>query len=139
MAVTVYANPTDLYGWLGEIPADAEMQIRQASLLVAKETRFDHYPTDPDTGAPVEQRHIDAFRDATCQQVASWKAAKINPLAGPTGQAPQVASQSVDGGSISYTGLPSTQDITRATEELCQASRLILQLNGLGSRTPGLL
>lgn len=137
MDIPIYAEPADLVPWLGSIPDDAHMQLLQASLLVNKETRFDRYEADANR-LPTAVTVRNAFRDATCQQVAFWKAAKINPLGGNLGQAPQVSSQSVDGGSVSYTNLPTAEDIKKATGELCEPARTILKLNGLGSRTPGL-
>jgi len=138
MPLPIYAEPTDLTSWLGEIPADAQSLLLKASLLVAKATRFDRYDAD-DNRIPTAPVVREAFRNATCQQVVSWKAAKVNPFGGLTGQSPQIASQSADGGSVSYTNLPTPQDIAKVTGELCAESLIILQLDGLGSRTPGLL
>lgn len=132
----VYATADDLLeGWLGEAPADAAMLLRQASLLVGDATRFDEYDVDDDE-MPTNAKIRAALRDATCQQVASWKAAKVNPLAGVVGQDRLISSQSVDGASVSYTNLATRDDVVRATSELCAASRMILQQSGLGSRTP---
>lgn len=132
----VYATADDLLdGWLGEVPADAAALLRQASLLVANAAKFDEYDVDGD-GMPTNAKIRAAFRDATCQQVASWKAAKVDPLAGVVGQAKGIASQSVDGASVSYTNLATREDVVRATTELCAPALMILQLEGLGSRTP---
>lgn len=140
MDLLSYATPDDLLSgeWLEAVPDNARALIRRASLLVDHATRFDRFDTDADE-RPVDAKIAAAFRDATCQQVAEWVTAGIDPNAGPTGQTPQVESQTTEGHSVKYSNLATLQDIAAATEHLCRASVLILRRRGLASLVPGML
>lgn len=126
-----YATADDLApAWLDAAPANADRLIRAASLLVTGATRLARYPRDTD-GYATEDRHIEAFRDATCQQVAVWASSGIDPDKGTTGQAPHLTSQSAGSGSVSYSGVQTTQELGAAATTLADASLLILAEAGL--------
>lgn len=140
MAVLLYATPDDLTEgeWVDPLPERPKALIRRASQLVDDACELDRYATDADE-YPTDPRVRTAFRDAVCQQVSQWVEAKINPLAGATGQAPQIASQSTEGDSVTYASLPTVADIARQVDTLCSASLSILRAAGLASRTPRML
>lgn len=126
-----YATPADLVpDWLDEEPAGAARHIRAATLLVDYHTRLAEYPVDRD-GNPTEQAHIDALRDAVCQQVTVWNGAGVDPDKGAGGQTPAISSQSSGGGSVSYNGTQSTQELGLIATTLCEQSWLILHRAGL--------
>lgn len=126
-----YATPEDLAPeWFDTPPEDAARFIRNAILYVNDATRLSHYPVDAD-GNPTDAKHIKAFRDAVCQQVVVWKGAGVDPDKGVGGQTPAISSQSAGGGSVSYTGTQSTQELGKIATTLCEQSRLILRDAGL--------
>lgn len=129
----LYATPGDIADWIGlETPPDnAQSLIRDASLLVESATRLDRYQTDID-GKPTEFNVAQAFRDATCAQVALWHANGMNPSKGFAGQTGQVQSQSVPGGSVSYAGALTATEMGAAVTSLCDAAIHILRNAGLG-------
>lgn len=139
MSIAVFATGQDLVAgdWLPEAPANAGSLIRSASVLVTDATRLDVFEVTG--GLPADPQIAEAFRDAVCQQVVVWSSSGIDPAKGEFGQAPQVASESVPGGSVTYTGLPKAEDRIKAAAELCAASKLILRNAGLRSGTPRLL
>lgn len=135
----VYAEPADLMdGWLDEPPttAVATRAIRYASNLVGKATRCDHYEVDP-AGMPTEPDVIEAMRDATCAHAAMWIAAGINPTAGSVGREIGIASQSADGGSVTYADNITAEEITASLTTLIPAAVDILRAAQLASTRPG--
>lgn len=129
----LYATPGDVAEWIGlDTPPDnAKTLIRHASLLVESATRLDRYNVDMD-GKPTEYKVAEAFRDATCEQVALWHANDMNPAKGFAGQTGQVQSQSVPGGSVSYSGALSAAEMGAAVTSLSDSAIHILKNAGLG-------
>ena len=129
----LYATPGDVADWLGlETPPDnAQSLIRDASLLVEAATRLDRYQVDVD-GKPAEYRVAQAFRDATCAQVALWHANGMEPAKGFAGQTGQIQSQSVPGGSVSYAGALTAAEMGAAVTSLGDSAVHILKNAGLG-------
>ena len=138
MGILIFATPADLVSgdWLDDVPAKAGRLIRSASVLVTAATRLDRYDTDG-AGLPSSPSVAGTFRDAVCQQVTEWVGAGIDPLKGGFGQAPRVASQSVTGGSVGYTGHASVEQIAKAATSLSDSALQILRNEGLASRVPG--
>lgn len=138
MGILIFATASDLVAgdWLDVAPTNAGRLIRSASVLVTAATRLDRYDTD-DAGLPSAPSVADTFRDAVCQQVTEWVGAGIDPLKGGFGQAPRVSSQSVDGGSVGYTGYANVEQIAKAATSLSDSARQILRNEGLASRSPG--
>ncbi|WP_157978286.1 MULTISPECIES: hypothetical protein [Nocardia] len=128
----VYATPADLTHRLDPIPADAAALIASASSLVRDHTVNDLYATTP-AGLPSDPDQREALREATCLQVIAWTKARITPAAGALRA--EVASQSVDGGSVAYR-LPDPAAIAQAAERLCYESVLVLRNAGLASGRP---
>ncbi|WP_052314081.1 hypothetical protein [Nocardia thailandica] len=138
MAVLIYAAPDDLIdgAWLtGTVPANAALLIRFASILVRRATMCDRYDTDP-TGLPADTVVAEAFRDATCAQAAMWSLAGIDPAAGSVGRELAIASQTADGGSVTYGDTITGAEIDQALNRLHTAALLILRNAGLASRSP---
>ncbi len=138
MAVLIYAAPDDLIDgdWLtGTVPANATALLRYASILVRRATMCDHYDTDS-AGLPADTVTAGAFRDATCAQAAMWSLAGINPLAGTVGRELAVASQTADGGSVTYGDAISAEEVDQALSRLNSAALLILRNAGLASTRP---
>lgn len=129
----LYATPGDVADWIGEEtpPENADSLIRNASLLVEAATRLDRYSVDLD-GKPTDYRIAEAFRDATCAQAALWHANDMNPAKGFAGQTGQIQSQSVPGGSVSYSGALSAAEMGAAVTGLCDSAINILRNAGLG-------
>lgn len=134
----VYAEPDDLMdGWLLE-PPEAPVAVRAikfASQLVRTATACDHYEVDP-AGAPTEPDVIEAFRDATCAHAAMWIESGINPAAGTVGREIGIASQSADGGSVTYADSVSADEVAVSLKRLCSTALDILRSAGLASTRP---
>ncbi|WP_225732718.1 hypothetical protein, partial [Nocardia sp. JCM 34519] len=128
----VYATIADLTGRLDPIPANAAALIRTASAQVRDITSNDLYDITP-AGLPTDPDLRDVLREATCVQVLSWVAAGIDPSAAPL--RPEIASQSADGGSVSYQ-LPDPDRIQRAGERLCHEAVLVLRNAGMATGRP---
>ena len=126
----LYATISDVTASLGVAPGNAESQIELASLLVESATKLSNYDVD-EHGMPTDPVVIDAFRSATVRQLAFWKSNNIDPDKGHIGQDLRISSQSAGGGSVSYEGVASNEDIKAALDTLCDQSMLILQHAGL--------
>lgn len=137
MGILIFATAADLVAgdWLDDLPLNAGRLIRSASVLVSTATRLDVYDVTDD-GLPSAPGTAAAFRDAVCQQVTEWAGAGIDPLKGGFGQAPKVSSQSVDGGSVGYTGYATVEQIAKAATSLSESARQILRNAGLASGIP---
>lgn len=135
----VYATVGDLTPeWVNTAPADAARLIRYASILVGRETMLALYDTDA-SGMPTETVVLNAFRAATCAQVAAWMGAGIDPAAGPAGQSSEVAAESVGGDSVTYVTTGAAERVSAAVAELAPAARDLLALAGLLANPPRLL
>ncbi|WP_280466066.1 hypothetical protein [Nocardia brasiliensis] len=124
-------------GWLTEQPDDdeAKLRIRYASQLVRKATRLDLYEVDP-AGLPLDLDVAEAFRDATCAQVAMWFGAGIDPAAGTAGRTIGILSQSADGGSVTYADSVSAEEVMASLTGLVPVALDILRNAGLASTRP---
>lgn len=134
----VYAAPDDLMdGWLVDVPdpAVATRAIKFASQLVRRATACDHYEVDP-AGAPTDPDVIEAMRDATCAHAAMWIEAGINPAAGSAGREIGIASQSADGGSVTYADSISAEEVTASLTRLSSTALGILRSAKLASTRP---
>lgn len=128
----VYAKPADLTNRLDPIPANATALIEAASARVRDITSNDLYDTTP-PGLPADEDLRDALREATCLQVIAWVELGINPATG--GLRTEIASQSADGGSVTYSR-PDPAALRRASEYLCHEAVLVLRNAGLASGRP---
>lgn len=127
----VYAESHDLADHMAEVPDDAEVLIRFASVLVRRATRFDVYDTTP-AGMPDDPWIIDAFRDATCVQAAMWAANGVNPAAGVAGVDGGVDSSTIAGATVKYN--TSHVDEARASvDTLAPMALAVLRAEGLAS------
>jgi hypothetical protein len=139
MAFLTYADPSDLTpDWLSAVPSNAAQLIRAASQLVLEETALAQYDTDDD-GLPTDPKVLEAFHNATCSQAAMWSKAKIDPDAGVVGQEPIVVSQTVPGGSVTYSQAQSQAQQQDAIEHLWKGARVFLRNAGLLAFMPELL
>ena len=133
-----YAVPDDLMdGWLTEAPpaAEALRNIRFASQLVRNATRLDLYDTYP-SGLPVDLDIVEAMRDATCAQAAMWVLAGVDPAAGSIGRQIGIASESADGGSVTYGDAVKREEVEASVSRLSSAALQILRNAGLASTRP---
>ncbi|WP_280455886.1 hypothetical protein [Nocardia brasiliensis] len=128
----VYAKPADLTNRLDPIPANATALIEAASARVRDITSNDLYDITP-PGLPVDEDLRAALREATCLQVIAWAELGIDPATG--GLRTEIASQSADGGSVSYSR-PDPAALRRASEFLCHEAVLVLRNAGLASGRP---
>lgn len=115
--------------------AEAAPLLRAASGIVRHATRAALYDVDG-AGKPSDPDVIEAFRDATCAQVAFWRSARIDPAAGGMDKpSPTVASKSMGDRSVTYND-PSTataviQARSAAAQDICMDAWRILRDAGL--------
>lgn len=129
----IYATPGQYVEYAHKAgPANIEVLLREASILVADATAGDIYDTT-DVGLPKESRHRDALRDATCAQVESWAAAGVDPLKGAGGQEPRLTVSAIDGASESFDTYLTAPDRANALKYIAPAAYRILRLAGLAS------
>ncbi|MFG1796699.1 hypothetical protein [Nocardia sp. NPDC049149] len=128
----VYAKPADLTNRLDPIPANAVALIEAASSRVRDITSNDLYDITP-PGLPADDELRDALREATCLQVIAWVELGVDPAIG--GLRTEIASQSADGGSVTYSR-PDPATLRRASEYLCHEAVLVLRNAGLASGRP---
>lgn len=139
----IYATPADLttgdLPWLPSAPANAGSLLRSASLLVYSATVAAFYNVD-DTGLPTDATVLQAFKDATCVQVATWVGLGMDPLnVGLDAKAP-TRQKTLDGASIAYDTSVATSQAALAIRQdaastLCQQAQDILrQVRVLGTR-----
>lgn len=129
----VYATTEDFGQWIaGDVPANAVALLRSASMIITDELSNTYYATD-DTGLPTDTATLQAFRDATCAQAASWIALKIDPLAGGVVTSSGIAtSKALDGASITYSDSAAASAArSAATNALCPQAVTILRQAGL--------
>ncbi|QOT15881.1 hypothetical protein [Paenarthrobacter sp. YJN-5] len=100
--VLVYADATALTAWTGgPPPANATQLLRSASMLITSATVAAVYGVD-DAGLPSDAAVLEAFRDATCAQVAYWVAAGVDPVAGGISTTAPVRAKKLGSGSFEY-------------------------------------
>lgn len=135
----VYATDAELGAWCNPLPDNADTLLRDASALVRKATRNDIYDVDA-AGKPTDPDVIEAFRDATCKQVAIWAANDIDSNKGAAGLEQLPASSSIAGASVSYDGAVNAEIATaraKSTKDLAPEAVDILRDHLLASRSPG--
>jgi hypothetical protein len=121
--MTPYATLDDLTAMLTDlgqpVPAGANGLLLRASRMVRRATITAIYDTDDD-GNPTSTKIVDALRDATCEQVASWGTVDSN--GSPT------VHQTVSAGRISLGWVQGTSGASIADgEQLSPQAVLILQ------------
>jgi hypothetical protein len=137
--VLVYATDAELGAWCNPLPDNADSLLRDASALVRKATRNDRYDVDA-AGKPTDPDVIEAFRDATCKQVAIWAANDIDSNKGVAGLEQLPASSSIAGASVSYDGAVNAEIAAaraQSTTALAVEAVDILRDHLLASRSPG--
>ena len=142
----IYASSDDLTSgetpWLTATPTNAGSLLRSASLIVSRETKAAFYDTDSD-GYPTDTVTREAFRQATCAQVAGWVSLGIDPMnLGLDGKAP-VRSKQLDGAAIGYDTSASVSAAALATRQAAaddlnsQAVEILREAGLLGTRVWG--
>lgn len=135
----VYATDAELGAWCNPIPDKAVTLLRDASALVRKATRNDIYDVDA-AGKPTDPDVIEAFRDATCKQVALWAANDVDSDKGSAGIDQLPASSSIAGASVSFDGAVNAAIAAaraESTKTLAAEAVDILRDHLLASRSPG--
>lgn len=134
--VLVYADSTELAAWTGvAAPANATQLLRSASMLLRSATLTSVYGTD-ETGLPAEAKVAEAFRDATCAQVASWVGAGVDPSGAGISTTAPVRGKRLGSGSVEYDTAASSsvtafQAKRVAAVTLCPEAFMILQQAGI--------
>jgi len=133
--VLIYATSAELTTWGVTPPTNATTLLRSASILVHRATMTAIYDVDPVTSLPVDAALVEALRDATCSQVATWSALAIDPAKGAAG-AKVVTSKSIGSASVSYANAQAISNsavsaLADATTSLSQEALLILADAGL--------
>lgn len=122
----VYATTTDLTTYTNPLPENATRLLEHASRLVRRATLTAVYDVDT-TGAPTDADVAEAFKAATCTQVAAWAAAGIDPTAGAAGVALVATGKSIGGASITYAGADAQAAARQSvTDQLVPAAAAIL-------------
>lgn len=145
MGVLIYATIDDLEAWTqDDVPDNAPLQLRSASILVRQATRCDYYNVDS-AGKPSDPIVLQAFNDATCCQVASWIKAGIDPtgsvaaVIGTTGAL--VSSSGIGSGTVTYdssavTSAANVAALQDAVQSINPEAAQILQDAGLCQTGP---
>ena len=134
--VLVYADATALTAWTGQAaPANATQLLRSASMLITSATVASVYGVD-DAGLPSDATVLEAFRDATCAQVAYWVAAGVDPAAGGISTSAPVRGKSLGSGRVEYDtavsgSVNAFQAKRAAATTLCAEAFMILQQAGV--------
>lgn len=133
----IYATTAELTTWGVIPPTNAAALLRSASILVHRATMTAVYDVDTVTSLPTDPALVEALRDATCSQVATWLALAIDPAKGAADGGKTVAAKSLGSGSIQYAVYAATaQARADAATSLCQEALLILAQAGLVSGSP---
>lgn len=137
----VYATTTDLATWTGAaVPTNATVLLRSASRLVRQATAVAFYAVDSNS-LPTDATWLQAFKDATCAQVALWAANGIDPTTGGITAAGVLRARKIGTASLDYDTTAATS-VTAfaarafAARTLCQESVEILQQCGIGLNAP---
>ncbi|WP_068165760.1 hypothetical protein [Rhodococcus phenolicus] len=129
----VYADSDDLADWTKKpAPDNADILLREASILVADACLADLYDTDS-TGLPADSALRDAMRDATCAQAEHWASADVDPTKGAGGQEPRMTVSAIDGASVSYDTYLTAPDRLNSVKFLYPTALRILRFAGLAS------
>lgn len=129
-----YATVDDLFTLLPSFSppdeVDLDRRLQQASARVRNATRAAIYDALPN-GNPRDDDLIDAFKEATCQQVYFWVENSLDPAKVEGGSTQQVASKAMGGRSVSYKDNSSVQ--LQAARVLCDDALSALTSAGLFS------
>ena len=134
--VLVYADSAELATWTGlPAPANATQLLRSASMIVRSATVASVYGVD-ETGLPSEAKVSDAFRDATCAQVASWVGADVDPSGAGLSTTAPVRGKKLGSGSVEYDTAASSSVVAyqakrAAAVTLCPEAYMILHEAGI--------
>lgn len=132
----VYATSAEVAAYLGvPAPDNVVALIRKASSMVRDITRVALYDTLP-SGLPEDDDKRIAMSEAVCAQIEAWQASGINPVGGAAGRDVAIASQSADGGSVTYGNLVTAEEVEKASNRLCGMAVQILRDAGLVSTRP---
>lgn len=128
----VHATTDDLAAepWLFDPPNAAQL-LRAASSLIDRETVTAVYGVNSDTGRARDQRILDALRDATCAQAATWVALGVDPLKGGADPSAAVRRKSLGSGTIEYDTATVAAARTQAADSLAPEAAQILASAGL--------
>ncbi|UXM90947.1 hypothetical protein [Paenarthrobacter sp. JL.01a] len=134
--VLVYAATSDLTTWTGgPPPANATQLLRSASMLITSATVASVYGVD-DAGLPSEAKVLQAFKDATCAQVAYWVTAGVDPTGGGISTAAPVRGKRLGSGSVEYDtavsgSVTAFQAKRAAAATLCAEAFMVLHQAGV--------
>ncbi len=128
----VHATVAELVAWTGEAaPANAAQLLRSASLLIDRETVTAVYAVNRDTGRATDTAVLDALRDATSAQAATWAALGVDPVKGAADTSGAKVRTSLGSGTIEYDPATVTAARAQAATELAPEAAQILAAAGL--------
>lgn len=134
--VLVYADAAALTAWTGQAPpANAAQLLRSASMLITTATVASVYGVD-DAGLPSDAKVLEAFKDATCAQVAYWVGAGVDPAAGGISTKAPVRGKGLGSGRVEYDtavsgSVTAFQAKRAAAATLCSEAFIILHQAGI--------
>ncbi|MFB8772102.1 hypothetical protein [Streptomyces broussonetiae] len=123
----IFASVEEYESFTGQpAPANAARLLARASRLVTRATKAAIYDTDS-AGYPSDPDVRDAFRDATCAQVAEW--ARREAAAADGGDAAAGPWTSVSAGSISLSRPSAPAEVSEDTQLVAEAVEILEELD----------
>jgi len=110
MAIWMTGNPN---ADASAAPANAEVLLRSASMLVREATNRATYKVVDATGLPVAADLLAAFADATCSLATAYSKLGIDPLSGSAGFDREISSKALGAAQVAY-ATDNERNISRA-------------------------
>jgi len=130
---TLLATSADYAAHTGsDAPANVDVLLKTATLLVLDATNQAYYAVDPNTGEAIDTQISNALRDATIIQAAAWSAMGYDPLTGGVVQATVVQSSKAGGTSDTFADAAAAANArVAAVRDLVPDAVRVLRLNNL--------
>ncbi|MEV4335762.1 hypothetical protein [Streptomyces sp. NPDC049590] len=123
----VFATPAELAAFTGQpAPANAPRLLARASRLVSRDTTAAIYDTDP-AGYPTDPDIREAFRNATCAQVAEW--ARREAAAADGGDVTASPWTSVSAGALSFSRQSAPAAVSEDSSLCAEAAEILADLD----------
>jgi hypothetical protein len=123
----VFATPAEYEAFTGQpAPANASRLLARASRLVSAATKAAIYDTDA-AGYATDPDIREAFRDATCAQVAEW--ARREAASADGGDVTASPWTSVSAGSLSFSRQSAPATVSEDTSLCAEATEILADLD----------
>jgi hypothetical protein len=122
----IYATPAEYEAFTGQpAPTNAARLLARASRLVSRDTKAALFEADP-AGYPTDPDIRDAFREATCAQVAEW--ARRESAAADGGDVTASPWTSVSAGSLSFSRQSAPATVSEDSTLCAEAVEILADL-----------